>query len=150
MLQMLHVALYQYQFTHRCQVWDCCVVGICSSLPHPVDNELGEVEEDGNLEGGGQQVESHEQDGWSVHDFDREDDEDKEDMSREQETQEDPGWHDMRRGQAATKLLTTSEVTAEDSAGITTHLLILVWQCTQETVCHLVKVCGHPRGLNTN
>ena len=71
-------------------------------------------------------------------------------MTREKETEENPGGHDMRTGDAATTLLTTSEVTAEDCAGVPAYLLIIVRQGAQETVCHLVEVGGHPRCLDTH
>lgn len=141
---------HHFNFTHRGQVGNSSIVGISSSLPHPVDNQLGEVEEDGNLEGCSQQVKSHEEDRWSVHDFNRKDDENEEDVSREKETEEDPGGHDMRTGHAATTLLTAAEVTAEDGAGVPAYLFIFVRQCAQETVCHLVQVGCHPRGLDTH
>ena len=40
---------YKRGVTHRSEVGDSCIIRVCSALPHPVDQELGEIQQNGNL-----------------------------------------------------------------------------------------------------
>ena len=75
------------RFTDRGEVRDGGVVRVRAALPHPVDQQLRQVEEDRHLQRGRQQVEEQEQRRGRGEDLHREDDEHKDGVAGEEEAQ---------------------------------------------------------------